>query len=92
MGEEAIENFKDIALETGEPRAFEVLATLLKNTGELVKNVAENSKNKSEIDKNLDKNITPQQVQHNNYFVGSTKELLDKITDEEKVIDGEIVK
>src|ERR1035437_4809952 len=50
-GEDAIEHFAEIAKETGEPRAFEVLATLLKNTGELVKGVIDNAEAKSNIDR-----------------------------------------
>ena len=96
-GEEAIEHFAEIAKETNEPRAFEVLATLLKNTGELVKGVIDNAEAKSNIDRRNepvkvvgDKDPTPS-VNNTTIFVGTTKDLLDKIKAEEqrKIIDVE---
>lgn len=92
-GEEAIEHFAEVAKETGEPRAFEVLATLLKNTSDIVKGVIENASAKAVIDS---KNAQPlmgdkkSEVTNNTtIFVGSTKDLLDKVNNEQKVIDVE---
>lgn len=94
LGEEAIEHFTEIAKETNEPRYFEVLATLLKNTGELVKGVIDNAETKSNIDK---KNEAPKvvgdkepTVSNTTIFVGTTKDLLEKIRQEEvNIIEGE---
>lgn len=91
-GEEAIEHFAEVAKETGEPRAFEVLATLLKNTSDIVKGVIENASAKAVIDS---KNAPPlmgdkkSEVHNTTIFVGSAKELLDKVNSEQKVIDVE---
>lgn len=95
MGEEAIEHFKDIAEETNEPRAFEVLATLLKNTGELVRGVIDNATSKANIDGHSKENkvVGDKEVTTNNttIFVGTTRDLLDKLNNEQKskVIDVE---
>ena len=96
-GEAAIEHFREVAEETGEPRAFEVLATLLKNTGELVKGVMDNAATKSTIDKkNEPQKVVgdkePAQVTNTTIFVGTTKDLLDRINNEQqqKVIEGEV--
>ena len=96
-GEAAIKHFQEVAEETGEPRAFEVLATLLKNTGELVKGVMDNAATKAHIDKTKE----PQKVvgdkegatvTNTTIFVGTTKDLLDRINNEQqqKVIEGTV--
>ena len=92
-GEDALEYFSTIAQETKEPRAFEVLATLLKNTGELVRGVMENAATKSTIEAHKSKRVVGDgdgKVTNNTTitFVGTPKELLDKINTEQKTIDG----
>lgn len=84
IGEEALEHFKDIAMETGEPGAFRVLAELLTATGSLVEGIAKNSRNKAEIDKSIQTPIENRTT--NNLFVGNTKELLEKLNQEDKII------
>lgn len=81
-GEESIEQLKEIAYEAGEPRMFEVLAQLIKNTGDLSKSVIENNKIKNDINKNRQKKETHKYTQNNNkiVFAGSTKELADMIS------------
>jgi len=87
MGEDAIESFKDVAEETGEPRAYEVLATLLKNTGELVKSVMDAAKTKNDIAQSQNKGQEGPKTQNTIIFTGSTKDLLQQIKAEEKTID-----
>lgn len=86
-----LEHAADVATETGEPRAIEVYATLVKNMSDIAKGVMENSKLKSAIDKDRG------QIKHgpimdnaggitqNNQtiFVGSTRELLNAIKAEQ---------
>lgn len=95
-GQEAIENFKDVALETQEPRAYEVLATLLKNTGDLTKALMDNAKIKTSIDKDQKIQQKPSTEQQGpitnsqtNIFVGTTKDLKDflKAQQQEVVIE-----
>jgi hypothetical protein len=93
-GAAAIEHFKDVAEETGEPRAFEVLATLLKNTGELVRGVMENASIKNNIDKRNEpvKTVGDKETPTFNnatVFIGTTRDLLNKINTEKKTIDVE---
>ena len=93
-GEEAIEHFGEIAKETSEPRAFEVLATLLKTTGELVTGVMSNHEAKANIESRKaqktvgDKNESV--TNNTTIFVGTTRELLDRINQESKVIEAEV--
>jgi ParB-like chromosome segregation protein Spo0J len=90
---DAIENFIEVAKETEEPSAYRVLNEMLGTAGELVKAVTETSKTKTEIDKNLIKKDsqdikTGNSITTNNIYVGSTKELLQKLNQEEsKIID-----
>jgi N-methylhydantoinase B/oxoprolinase/acetone carboxylase alpha subunit len=87
QSEKVLEHASDIATETGEARAIEAFATLLKHAGELAKAVTDTTttklKTKKEITSNqIEKNIPNSVVQNNNannYFVGSTKELLDAL-------------
>ena len=93
-GAAAIEHFKDVAEETGEPRAFEVLATLLKNTGELVKGVMENASIKANIDKRNEPVKTVGDKENPTFnnatvFIGTTRDMLDKINNDQKTIDAE---
>lgn len=95
-GETAIEAYMDICSEMTEPRAYEVLATLLKNTGDLAKSVMDNAKTKASIDKDRGlisrdgKPLNDGVNQTNNIvFAGSTKDLMDMIKEQrQKAIDG----
>lgn len=93
IGEDAIEHFIEIAKETNEPRAFEVLATLLKNTGELAKGVIDNATSKANIDtRNQIKTVGDKDKPTTNnttIFVGTTKDLLEKLN-QPKMIEGEV--
>jgi len=95
IGESAIEHFKEIAEETNEPRAFEVLATLLKNTGELVKGVIDNASSKANIDRRNEPPKIVGQKESSTFpnatvFIGTTKDLLNKINQDQKTIDVEV--
>ena len=83
LGEDVLENAKDVASETGEPRSIEVFSNLLKNVGDLTKNLMEAQKIKSAINK--DKGIDPvgakeTNLTQNNIFVGTPSELNKLIT------------
>jgi len=101
-GREAIDEFKEICMETGEPRAFEVLGQLIKNTASIAEAVMVNAKNKSSINKEMgiikkfdgsideDGNKTTNNINNQTIFVGTTKDLqkiINSIDDENDVID-----
>jgi len=93
IGEEALEHFFEIAQETNEPRAFEVLATLLKTTGELSKGISDNAKTKSSIDKDRGsiqpEGNQPSSLTQNNIYVGTTKDLLKQLkAQDDDIIEG----
>ena len=93
VGEDAIEHYVDVAKERNSPRDFEVLAQLLKNTGELVKSVIDTASSKAEIDNAKHQKVVGDNqastTNNNTIFVGTTKELLERINKEQaKIIDG----
>lgn len=86
-GQAALDEFKEICDETKEPRAYEVLATLLKTTGDLTKSILETSKTKAQIHKDSSQGNSPGTVNNTQYiFNGTTKDLLDSM-DKETIID-----
>jgi hypothetical protein len=89
-GKLALESALKVATESDSPRAFEVVAILLKTMADLNNNVVDIHKKA--------KDTTSQKVEvkqtNNSVFVGSTKDLqnlLNKERSTEKVIEGEII-
>ena len=72
-GTEAVEGMLEVAKQTDEARAYEVVGQLLKNTSEVNREIVDLQKRMEEI-KNIDKKIGPSTVT-NALFVGSTAEL-----------------
>ena len=72
-GTEALEGMLEVAKQTDEARAYEVVGQLLKNTSEVNREIVDLQKRMEEI-KNIDKKIRPSNVT-NALFVGSTAEL-----------------
>ena len=72
-GTEALEGMLEVAKQTDEARAYEVVGQLLKNTSEVNREIVDLQKRMEEI-KNIDKKIGPSTVT-NALFVGSTAEL-----------------
>lgn len=92
-----LEAAADVAQETTEARHFEAFASLLKTMSDISNSVVQASKSKSEIDKNRaniagrDKEVVPQaNITQNNstVFIGSSKEILQKLKAEGATIDG----
>lgn len=88
-----LEHAGDIAMETGEPRSIEVYSQLVKNIGDLAKSVMDNSRQKVATEKDKaaifsNKHTdSPGTVTNNQtIFVGSTKELLRAIKEEQDKI------
>ena len=72
-GTEALEGMLEVAKQTDEARAYEVVGQLLKNTSEVNREIVDLQKRMEEI-KNIDKKIRPSNVT-NALFVGSTADL-----------------
>ena len=72
-GTEALEGMLEVAKQTDEARAYEVVGQLLKNTSEVNREIVELQKRMEEI-KIIDKKIKPSKVT-NALFVGSTADL-----------------
>ena len=72
-GTEALEGMLEVAKQTDEARAYEVVGQLLKNTSEVNREIGELQKRMEEI-KVIDKKIKPSKVT-NALFVGSTADL-----------------
>lgn len=72
-GNEALSDMLSVAQQSQQPRAYEVVATLLKTIADTNKDLLELQKKHKEIE-NMDGPQTPQTI-NNNLFVGSTAEL-----------------
>ena len=72
-GTEALEGMLEVAKQTDEARAYEVVGQLLKNTSEVNKEIIELQKRMEEIEQ-IEKKLKPTKVT-NALFVGSTAEL-----------------
>ena len=72
-GNEALSDMISVAQQSQQPRAYEVVATLLKTIADTNKDLLELQKKHKDIE-NMDGPQTPQTI-NNNLFVGSTAEL-----------------
>jgi hypothetical protein len=72
-GNEALSDMLNVAQQSQQPRAYEVVATLLKTIADTNKDLLELQKKHKDIE-NMDGPQTPQTI-NNNLFVGSTAEL-----------------
>lgn len=91
-GNVALESALKVATESDSPRAFEVVAILLKTMADLNNNVLDVHKKVKDTTSTSATKVTQT---NNSVFVGSTKDLqnlLNKDRSTEKVIDAEIVK
>jgi hypothetical protein len=89
-GDIAIESALKVATESDSPRAFEVVAILLKTVAELNNNMLDVHKKA----KDTTTSKTEVKQTNNSVFIGSTKDLqnlLNKDRSTEKVIDAEVV-
>jgi hypothetical protein len=86
-GNSAIEDLTDLAKQSESPRAYEVLATLMKTVGETTKDLYDLQKKTKDLMK--DDKSRPQDEQRINVekavFVGSTAELLKKVKNNEDI-------
>lgn len=90
-GREGIEEMMELARASEHPRAFEVLATMIKNTAEVSDRLMKINKDKKQVEQ-IGKQ--PQLgndggTTNNNIFIGSTTELQRFLQNDEKVIDAD---
>lgn len=87
-GDEAIDLMMDLARESEAPRAFEVLATMIKTNAEIADRLMDLQKKNKDIKKEDPTTSSQPQlgVTNNNLFVGSTKDLAKMIDDRQSVI------
>lgn len=87
QGNEAIDNISELAKQSESPRAYEVLATLMKTVADTTKDLYDLQKKTKDLQKE-DKS-RPQDEQRINVekavFVGSTAELLKKVKNNEDI-------
>jgi len=73
-GREGIEEMMEVARNSEHPRAYEVLAKLIKDTGDVSDKLMDLNKKHKEINKEEVKQLPPTQTT-NNVFIGSTTDL-----------------
>lgn len=90
-GSEALEDMMEVARATEHPRAFEVLAGMMKNVADINGNLLDLHKKKKDIRKKEAKELPPAGNTTNNLFVGSTTDLqrmlIAQNEESDKVID-----
>jgi hypothetical protein len=89
-GTEAIDGISLVASETQHPRAYEVLATLIKSVADVNKDIMSIHKQMKDIkgEKEQPKPV-PSVTNNSIHFVGSTKELQDLVKKKLNIIEGE---
>jgi len=90
-GDEAIELMLDLARESEHPRAFEVLANMIKTNADIADKLMELQKKRKDINKE-EAAANPQLgVTNNNLFVGSTKDLAKMIEDRQSARSNDVI-
>lgn len=82
-GNQAIEGITDLAKESESPRAYEVLATLMRTVADTTKDLYDLQKKTKDL-KAVDGKDQPNVTVEKAVFVGSPTELLKKIKEEQK--------
>lgn len=79
-GNDAIEDLTDLAKQSESPRAYEVLATLMKTVGETTKDLFDLQKRKKDLAGGTEKKLDESAITIDKaVFVGTTAELLRKV-------------
>jgi hypothetical protein len=88
-GNEAIDGILEVASEGESPRAYEVVAQLIKNVSDANKDLIELHKKMKDITK--EETARNVKTTNNSIFVGSTKELQDLVKGKTKKLSGDII-
>lgn len=83
-GKSSLDDMMDVARASEHPRAYEVLATMIKNLSDVNDKLMDLNKKRNDIDKR-DEDV--KQITNNNVFLGSTADLQRMLNQEEEVID-----
>ena len=83
-GKSSLDDMMDVARASEHPRAYEVLATMIKNLSDVNDKLMDLNKKRNDIDKR-DEDV--KQITNNNVFLGSTADLQRMLSQEEEVID-----
>ena len=86
-GKDALENMIEVARESEHPRAYEVLATMIKNVSDVNDRLMDLNKKQKDINKTDE--VKQVENQQNNYFMGSTTDRQRRLGESEEVIDVE---
>jgi predicted house-cleaning noncanonical NTP pyrophosphatase (MazG superfamily) len=86
-GQEGIEEMLELARQSEHPRAFEVLATMIKNTAEVSDRLMKLNTDRKKIDHIGQTKALENGTTNNNIFIGSTTELQRFLQNEKNVID-----
>ena len=86
-GRESLEDMIDVARASEHPRAYEVLATMIKNVSDVNDRLMDLNKKQKDINKTDD--VKQVENQQNNYFMGSTADIQRMLRESEEVIDVE---
>ena len=76
----------ELARESEQPRAFEVLSTTITNLGDVTKNLMDLQKTKKDLTK--EETDEARRVTNNNVFVGSTTDLQRMLLNKDNIIDA----
>ena len=87
-GKQSLDLMIEVARESEHPRAFEVLATMIKNVSDVNDRLMDLNKKNKDINQKEPSNKPQAQIenQHNNIFLGSTAEL-QKLLQQTNAID-----
>tara|TARA_X000001316_G_C922057_1_gene36839 strand:+ start:3009 stop:3362 length:354 start_codon:yes stop_codon:yes gene_type:complete len=83
-GKSSLDDMMDVARASEHPRAYEVLATMIKNLSDVNDKLMDLNKKRNDMDKR-DEDV--KQITNNNVFLGSTADLQRMLNQEEEVID-----
>jgi hypothetical protein len=75
VGNKALENAYDVAVQSESPRAYEVLSTMLKTMADINSQLLDIHEKKKRVLKQPEKIETPGSVTNNVAFIGTTSEL-----------------
>ena len=87
-GKDALENMIEVARESEHPRAYEVLATMIKNVSDVNDRLMDLNKKQKDINKSHEVKQVENNTQ-NNYFMGSTADIQKMLRESEDIVDVE---
>lgn len=88
-GKDALENMVEVARESEHPRAYEVLAGLIKNVSDVNDKLMDLNKKQNDLTKKAEEDSKQPQIgqQTNNVFLGSTADIQKLLQNGDDVID-----